>query len=204
MKIGIIDYKAGNLKSVANAIRFVGRVDPMIVQEPKQLLACDKVILPGVGAFPRAMQNLEAQGFCDALHEAVMVRQKWFLGICLGMQLIMDKSYEHGETEGLKWVRGDVRPMAGRTPYSIPHMGWNDIQIIRPDRLLADIEGGADFYHVHSFFVQCEDRADVLATCHYGFDFDTVLRKDNVFAVQFHPEKSQRHGLKILQNFLEI
>lgn len=203
MKIGIIDYSSGNLKSVRNALNYVGATDVDIVDKPEKLAICDKIVLPGVGAFRKAMQILNERGFIDALEEEVIVKKKYFFGICLGMQLIMDKSYEHGETEGFKWVRGDVQPFSGKTEFSVPHMGWNDTKINKYDPILEGVENGTDFYYLHSYFVNCKNQEDVLATCNYGFDFAAIIKIDNIYAVQFHPEKSQNFGLKIINNFVK-
>ena len=204
MKVGIIDYRAGNVKSVMNSLNYLGRGEPLVIHEPAQLSGCDKIIFPGVGAFPEARQHLDAAGFTEALEEEVIGKKKLFLGICLGMQLIMDRSYEFGETPGFGWVPGEVLPFEEKIDLSVPHMGWNDTWFTRPDPLAEGLENGVDFYYLHSYYVHCTDPDSILATCEYGLEFTAALHRDNIFAVQFHPEKSQNCGLAILNSFLGI
>lgn len=197
MLIGVIDYKAGNLRSVCNALEYTKRSATTVVTEPSRLKGCDKIVLPGVGAFGRAMEHLRAAGFVDALQQEVLYREKLFLGICLGMQLVMSRSHEHGLHQGLDWVPGEVLPFSEVISHKVPHMGWNDITIRRPSPLLDGISDQTDFYFLHSFYVSCQEPGHVLATCDYGIDFTAVLGKDNIFGVQFHPEKSQRYGVNL-------
>ena len=201
MLIGVIDYKAGNLRSVCNALEYTKRATTTVVAKPSQLRKCDKLVLPGVGAFGQAMEHLRAAGFVDALQEEVLHRGKLFLGICLGMQLVMSSSQEHGLHRGFDWVPGEVLPFKKVISQKVPHMGWNDITIRLRSPLVSDISDHTDFYFLHSFYVKCREESHVLATCDYGMDFTAVLGKDNIFGVQFHPEKSQRYGVNLLMNF---
>ena len=203
MRIGLIDYAAGNLRSVSNAFKALGARDLTLVSTPGELAACDKIVLPGVGAFPKAMRHLGESGLAEALDREVR-RGKLFLGICLGMQLAMDFSLELGRTEGFGWVRGGVTPFPRDMGLSVPHVGWNDVRRARTSALLADLPESTDFYFVHGFYVSCDDPGDVLLWCNYGMDFAAAIQKDNVMGTQFHPEKSQTHGLKLLENFMNM
>ncbi len=203
MNIVVIDYGMGNLGSVCNALAAVGAV-PEVAARPEALAGADAVILPGVGAFAAGMDNLRERGFIPALRQAVLERGKPFLGICLGMQLLADSGSEHGEHAGLGFVAGRVERLA--LPASgdcrLPHIGWNDLKIRRHDGLYADIPDGENFYFVHSYAFNAADPAVVSATCEHGVEFSASLEAGNLSAVQFHPEKSHKAGLKLLGNWL--
>jgi len=201
--IGVIDYGMGNLLSVFHALEMVGS-DVRMCRKPAELSDVDRIVLPGVGAFGDCMANLTRRGFMDALHEAVILQKKPTLGICLGMQAMARRSYEGGERLGLGWFNADVVRLKPKDPsLRVPQIGWNDVSF-RPDSpLFAGIPEKPDFYFVHSFHMQCEDPGQVEASCDYGGLVTAAVRKDNIFATQFHPEKSQDYGLRLLENFLK-
>ncbi len=199
--IAIIDYGMGNLRSVAKAFEQVG-AQAQITHNPADILKADKVVLPGVGAMAPAMQKLHEAGLADAVRKVIKDGQP-FLGICLGMQLLFDKSSKGGHTEGLKILSGTVeRFTAGK----VPHMGWNQLKV-QPagDRLFAGVPVvGTNVYFCHSYFCNPTDKNIAAATTDYGTDYVSAVAKDNVWGVQFHPEKSQTIGLQILKNFAKL
>lgn len=203
--IAVVDYGMGNLRSVAKALEKVGaRV--LITSDPEAVLAADKVVLPGVGAFRDAIDNLSARGLDRAVKKAV-VAGKQFLGICLGLQLLYEKSREDGEHEGLGILEGEVarfRPDAARPELKIPQIGWNRVDIRAGAPHLAGIPSGTFFYFVHSYYGTPDDASVVAGETDYLQRFASAVWKDNVFACQFHPEKSQRRGLKLLENFVRL
>jgi len=195
--IAIIDYGMGNLRSVHKGFEKVG-VKAAVVSDPALVDKADGVVLPGVGAFADAMANLRSAGMVEAILRAVK-EGKPFLGICLGQQLLFDASEEWGYTEGLGIFPGQVR----RLPegLKVPHMGWNQIEIVRPDPLLEGIPDRSSFYFVHSYAVDPADKEIVLTQTEYGVHFASIVGKNRVYGIQFHPEKSSALGLKILENF---
>lgn len=199
--IGIVNYGMGNLGSVANALDYLG-LEAEIVDSPSRLGAHDRLILPGVGSFGMAMRSLNASGWSDALRQRVADGVP-LLGICLGMQLIFDAGEEYGLTTGLGLVPGRVVPLSPRPPCRVPHVGWNGLSYSRRHPLFHGVKEHVDFYFVHSY--QCIPALEetVLAQCDYGGEFVAAVGKKNVVGVQFHPEKSQDMGLKILENFAE-
>lgn len=202
-QIIIIDYGMGNLRSVQKAIEHVG-YNAIISADPHQIARADKVILPGVGAFRDAIQAIHQHQLTEVIHEFVK-SGKPFMGICLGLQLLFDLSYEDGEYAGLGIVPGKVRRFPPATDLKVPHMGWNQLQTTEPrSRFLNDVPDDAWFYFVHSYYVDPEDPSWIAATTNYGQDFVSVIAKDNVFATQFHPEKSQAAGLQLLKNFINL
>ena len=200
--IHVVDYGMGNLRSVANAFEALGasvRVSP----DPAALADAERVVLPGVGAFGEAMRRLRESGFVDALAEAVLVRKRPFLGICLGMQLVADRSFEHGEHAGLGWIAGDVRRIEPADPsLRIPHIGWNAVAMAPERRLGIDLPKDPTFYFVHSYQLVPADERDVAGRCDYGGPVVACIERGHIFGTQFHPEKSQRAGLQMLTNFL--
>jgi glutamine amidotransferase len=195
--IAIIDYGMGNLRSVHKGFEKVG-VKTAVVSDPALVDKADGVVLPGVGAFADAMANLRSAGMVEAILRSVK-EGKPFLGICLGQQLLFDASEEWGYTEGLGIFPGQVR----RLPegLKVPHMGWNQIEIVRPDPLLEGIPDRSSFYFVHSYAVDPADKEIVLTQTEYGVYFSSIVGKNSVYGIQFHPEKSSALGLKILENF---
>lgn len=202
MAIAIVDYGMGNLRSVQNALIELG-AESELVREPDQLAAYDRIILPGVGAFGEAIMTLRASGLDRALAGALEAGVP-VLGICLGMQLMAKSSLEDGRHEGLGWVDADVLPFQPQPGLKIPHMGWNSLRFAKQSRLADGIADGADVYFVHSYHVACNDPADVLATSEYGQAFTAMFCRDNLYGAQFHPEKSQKIGLRVLENFLSV
>jgi glutamine amidotransferase len=203
--ITIIDYGAGNLKSVVNAFNASGS-RPVITQNPNDLYKASAIILPGVGAFGDGMAKLQALGMIPALNEVVLERKVPFLGICLGLQFLAEKSFEMGEFPGLGWIKGSVvkiNPNGVRL--RIPHMGWNDIKISQETPLFENLEAPI-FYFVHSYYLltSTKDSRYLTSTTFYGAELTASLQKGNIFAVQFHPEKSQQNGLTVLKNFLKL
>jgi glutamine amidotransferase len=201
-RIAVIDYGMGNLRSVQNAVEHVGGKS-VVVANPKDLFAYDKIILPGVGAFVQAIACLHQTGLAAALNERREAGAH-ILGICLGMQLMCSVSEEDGIHEGLDWFRAKVMRFLPDTGLSVPHMGWNGVDFEREDPILAGLESGSDAYFVHSYHVACDDQVDVLATTDYGLRFHSMIQRGNVRGIQFHPEKSQGFGLEIIRNYLEM
>ncbi|MBX6394733.1 MAG: imidazole glycerol phosphate synthase subunit HisH [Alicyclobacillaceae bacterium] len=196
--IAIIDYGMGNLHSVEKAFAKVG-VEARVTSDPKEVLAADGVVLPGVGAFGDAMFNLRRQGMLEAIRTAVKEGLP-LLGICLGMQLLFSESEEHGRHIGLHLIPGQVRRFQGS--FKIPHMGWNDLTIRRPDHpLMSGVRPGDYVYFVHSYYAEPQDPAVVVADTDYHVRVPAVVAKGNVMGMQFHPEKSGDVGLRMLRNF---
>ena len=202
--IAIIDYGLGNLASVKNAFEVLGK-ECEITNDITKIRKADRLVLPGVGAFGSGMANLKRLNLIDVLNEEVVKNKKPFLGICLGMQLICKKSYEGGEFNGLGWIDANVVHFdIGNKRLLVPHVGWNDVECNLGSLIF---EGGSPqqtFYFVHSYYVQAKDKDIVVGWCDYGIRFPAAIQKDNMFAVQFHPEKSQTEGLEILRKFSNI
>jgi|SRR4051794_1461722 glutamine amidotransferase len=203
--VAIVDYGMCNLDSVRRAFEELG-ARAFVTDDPVGLERADRIVLPGVGAFPDAVRNLRARGLADALSKQVLENGAPFLGVCLGMQLLAAVGHEVETTEGLGWIDAEVRRLQPTANGErVPHIGWNEVDVSIDDHpLFAGIAPRADFYFVHSFHVACREPADVLATTPYCGDFVSAIARDNVFATQFHPEKSQQHGLRLLRNFLEL
>jgi glutamine amidotransferase len=202
--IAIIDYGMGNLRSVQKGFERMGR-EAVVTRDPRAILDAGKVVLPGVGAFPDCMRNLEEYGLIDAVQKSI-ASGKPFLGICLGLQLLFTESEEFGISKGLDIIKGRVIRFKGAEfkDLKIPHMGWNSASIKRRPPAFADVPDNNYFYFVHSFHVVPEDKGVIATTTNYGIDFISSIWKDNIFAVQFHPEKSQALGLSILKRFGEM
>ena len=200
--IAIIDYDAGNIKSVEKALQKLGQ-DVVITREKQQILAADKVILPGVGAFGDAMKNLDEYGLVEVIEQVVEKRIP-FLGICLGLQLLFEKSDESEGVKGLGILKGEVCRIPDQEGFKIPHMGWNSLHIQNSGRLFKGIPENTYVYFVHSYYLQAEEKEIVKATTQYSTCIHASVEKGNVFACQFHPEKSSRWGLKILENFAAL
>lgn len=200
--IQIIDYGMGNLRSVQKAFEKLGHA-AAICTDPRALRDAERVVLPGVGAFRDAIAQVRHQGFVPPLVEHVESGRP-LLGICLGLQLLFDVSYEDGEYEGLGVVPGQVVRFTSEPGLKIPHMGWNGLDVQRPNVLLTGIDSGAHVYFVHSYYVEPRDEQVVAATTTHGRPFVSMIARGNLFATQFHPEKSQQVGLKLLQNFATL
>ncbi|WP_066476589.1 MULTISPECIES: imidazole glycerol phosphate synthase subunit HisH [unclassified Sphingomonas] len=197
MSVALIDYGAGNLHSVHNALIAAGARDVAVTADPDAVLAADRIVLPGVGAFRACMDGLAAlPGMIDALQARVVSGGAPFLGVCVGMQLMADIGEEFGNHRGLGWVRGRVRPLTPSPELRVPHMGWNDVAPVAPHALIQPGEA----YFLHSFAF---DGDEVVATTDHGGPVTAAIGRDNVLGVQFHPEKSQRYGIALLERFLE-
>jgi len=200
--ITIIDYGMGNLRSVQKAFEKVGH-QAIVTRDPEQVAAATKVVLPGVGAFEDAIAELRRLDLVRPVLETID-SGKPFLGICLGLQLLFDVSYENGRHEGLGVLPGKVVRFELPKGYSVPHMGWNQLAIRRSAPLLKDMDEGTYVYFVHSYYVVPKDAQVIATETDYGVPFCSMVWRDNVFATQFHPEKSQTEGLKMLKNFAEL
>ena len=200
--IAIIDYDAGNLKSVEKALIFLGET-PVITRDREELLAADKVILPGVGAFGDAMDRLHQYGLVDVIKEVVK-KGTPFLGICLGLQLMFESSEESPGVEGLGLLPGKILKIPETPGMKVPHMGWNSLKIDPNSRLFKGIPDGNYVYFVHSYYLKAADPSIVAASTWYSTDIHASVERGNVFACQFHPEKSGEVGLAILKNFINL
>ncbi|MCX6347466.1 MAG: imidazole glycerol phosphate synthase subunit HisH [Actinobacteria bacterium] len=198
--IAIIDYNAGNIKSVANAFQRIGALIK-VTNSPKVIRNAIAIVLPGVGAFGDSMNNLELFKLTNLIRREIKIKP--FLGICLGLQLLFEYSTEKEHYEGLGIFKGYVDKIPEGV--KIPHIGWNQVNILKKDsKIFKDIEDKENFYFVHSFYAVCENSSIISGTTDYGVELTASIEKDNIFALQFHPEKSSLKGLKILENFLEI
>lgn len=200
--IAVIDYDAGNLKSVEKALNYLGE-EVVVSRNFKDILAADKVILPGVGAFGEAMERLKQYELDKVIREAVQ-QQKPFLGICLGLQLLFSGSEENGGVEGLHILDGEIVKIPAKSGLKIPHIGWNSLHLQNQGRLFDGIEENAFVYFVHSYYLRAKKEEIVKASTEYGVRIHASVEEDNVFACQFHPEKSSSVGLQILHNFARI
>lgn len=201
--IAIIDYGMGNLGSVSKALEYLGG-EIVITQKGSDLKKADKIVLPGVGAFKDAMDTLDGLNLIKTLNEEIL-RGKIYLGICLGLELLFEKS-EEGDCKGLGILKGDVvRFDSSEAGFKVPQIGWNQVRIANDDcPLFEGIESNAFFYFVHSYYVRPKDGGIIAAATDYGVEFTSMIWKENIYAVQFHPEKSQAAGLKFLENFLKL
>ena len=198
--IAIIDYDAGNIKSVEKAIAFLGE-EAVITRDRETILHADKVILPGVGSFGDAMEKLHKYGLVEVIHE-VVAQGKPFLGICLGLQLLFESSEETPGVEGLGLLKGKIIRIPNTDELKVPQIGWNSLQFPREGKLFKNLPHDSYVYFVHSYYLQAEEPDIVVATTEYGVTIHAAVEKDNIFACQFHPEKSSEVGLQIIKNFL--
>ncbi len=198
--IAIIDYQMGNLRSVQKAIEHVGG-RAIVSSDPDAIANAEKVILPGVGAFGDAMRELSSRGLVDAIHSFLRTERPFF-GICLGAQLLFEQGFEGGQHTGLGVIPGHVVRFDLPAQYKVPHMGWNRVQATSPTSLLDEIPDGAHFYFVHSYYCVPSRKEDVWLESDYGGRFCAAIHRNNIYATQFHPEKSQRDGLQLLKNFV--
>lgn len=200
--IVIVDYGLGNLFSVAKAFELFGE-EVLISGERDAIEKADRLVLPGVGAFPDGMRYITKRGLDQVLREEVLTKRKPFLGICLGMQLLADLGLEYGEHRGLGWINGTVRKLdVEKRGLKVPHIGWNDITLSQDHPIFRGLRPHSDFYFLHSFEFVCDHPSDVVATTVYGGAVTAAVARDTIVAVQFHPEKSQDNGLKVLENFV--
>lgn len=201
----IVDYGMGNLRSVRNAVVHLG-FDARVSGDPSDVLSAEKLILPGVGSFRRAMENIHARDLYKPLTTAVIQRQTPVLGICLGMQLLAGYGHEDGGATGLGWIPGEVVAFCFDDPaVRIPHVGFNNVYAATsPSRLIDTAAAANDFYFVHGYHFRCDDERDVTAWCDYHGQFVAGVERGNVFGTQFHPEKSQANGLRVLARFLRV
>jgi glutamine amidotransferase len=201
----IVDYGLGNVRAFANIYKRLN-IDATIARSPSELRRASKIILPGVGAYDHAMERLEQSTMRPVLDELVQVNRVPVLGVCVGMQ-ILGRSSEEGKLPGLGWLEGEVKGFKSQPGFDlpVPHMGWNDVEAEPGSRgLFTELESGAKFYFLHSFFFDCEDSASIAAVCTYGIRFTCAVHRDNVYGVQFHPEKSHEHGTQLLKNFAAL
>ncbi len=204
----VIDYGSGNLRSVVKALEHMAPegVSVSLSSESKALESASHIVLPGVGAFGDCLQGLESlKDMRASLEKAVFEDKKPFLGICVGMQLLAEQGLEHGVHKGFGWLKGKVVPIDSRNgALKIPHMGWNELRLNGSHPVLEGIESGAHAYFVHSYHFECEEKTRIMATVEYGKPLTAVIAKGNIVATQFHPEKSQEAGLRLLQNFMRM
>jgi len=201
--IAIIDYGMGNLHSVQKALESLG-AKTQVTNKPQDLKDCDKIVLPGVGAFDDAALELKKQNLIPALIEQIK-NKKIFLGICLGMQLLFERSEEANKAHGLGLLKGKVRRFENKKSFKVPHMGWNQLRKVNGQcPLLRDIPDNSYVYFCHSYYPAPTDEGVIAATTDYGIEFVSIISRDNIYGLQFHPEKSQEVGLKILRNFIEL
>ncbi|MBF0252673.1 MAG: imidazole glycerol phosphate synthase subunit HisH [Candidatus Omnitrophica bacterium] len=201
---GIIDYGSGNLKSVYNAFKYIGE-NAKVCIKGEELFSCDRIVLPGVGSSMDAMSCLKKNGFIEPLLENIK-NNKPFLGICLGLQLLYEFSQENGGTECLGLIKGSVKLFPNpEKKLKVPQIGWNTVDIVKEDcPIFAGIETGSYFYFVHSYYCDSENKDVIAGTTDFGVKYTSALWKDNIYALQFHPERSQDKGLKILENFIKL
>ncbi len=200
--IALIDYDAGNMKSVEKALQALGQ-EVESTRDPQKLLAADKVILPGVGAFGDAMENLQNFQLTEVIRQ-IIEKETPFLGICLGMQLLFETSEEAPGVPGLGILEGEILKIPPADGLKIPHMGWNSLHLSHEGRLFRNMKEGAYVYFVHSYYLKAKDEQIVKASAEYGVEIHASVEKGNVFGCQFHPEKSSETGLQILKNFIEL
>ena len=203
--LGIINYGMGNVKSVHNAFELLGK-ESKIIENPTDLEHVDAIVLPGVGSFADGMKNLQNMGFLEQIEKQVIKNKKPYLGICLGLEFLARKSFEGGESKGFGWIDGDIKKIiTGDSKLNVPHIGWNDTTIMKKDGIFKEIINPA-YYYVHSYYLELDNPNDkiISSICEYGNTrIISSIQMDNIFAVQFHPEKSQSEGIKLLKNFIE-
>ncbi len=205
MTVAIVDYGSGNLRSAARGFEKCADEPVLVTDDPEAVRRADRVVLPGQGAFGVCMAGLEGiDGMVDAIGEAVRERARPFFGICVGMQLMAQSGREHGGYPGLGWLDGEVVPVEPDDPgLKIPHMGWNTLDVAQPHPVLEGVEADAHVYFVHSYHFAVGDTADLAATTDYAGRWTAAVARDNLFGTQFHPEKSQRTGLRMIENFMQ-
>lgn len=200
--IAIIDYGAGNTYSVFRAFDHMG-YDAIVTSDHDKIKEADKLVLPGVGAFESSVESLKTQMLFELIREQVLIEKKKFFGICLGMQMLATTGTEPNVCNGLDLIQGEVIHFDQSMGIKVPHVGWNDVTFLREHELLKGIDKDRAFYFVHSYYFKAFDEMDVVGTCKHGERFAAIIAKENIFATQFHPEKSQKIGLQLLENFAE-
>ena len=208
MKVTIVDYNSGNISSVINSFKEVAKdkVNIEVTADLNKIKSSDKVVLPGQGSFKSCVDALnKINGLTEALHEFAMNNKKPLLGICVGLQMFADIGYEETETKGLGWISGKVSKIDNQNgKYKLPHIGWNQINIVKQSKIFENIENNSHMYFVHSYEFLPEDKNVISATTDYSSDIVCAVEKENIFGTQFHPEKSDKLGLKIIDNFINI
>ena len=208
MKVTIVDYNSGNISSVINSFKEVAKkkVNIEVTSDPNKIKSSDKVVLPGQGSFKSCVEALNnIDGLSDSLNEFTMTNKKPLLGICVGLQMFADIGYEETETKGLGWISGKVSKIDNHNgKYKLPHIGWNQINIVRDSKIFRDIENNSHMYFVHSYEFVPNDKTVISATTDYSSKIVCSVEKENIFGTQFHPEKSDRIGLKIIDNFINL
>ncbi len=199
-KICILDYGSGNVKSVENLIKYLN-YDFVISNNENDIIECTHLILPGVGSFEYAMMKINEKIPISTLKNEVLIKEKNFMGICVGMQVLAQFGYENGKFEGLGWIEGDVKKLKTQN-LSLPHIGWNNCEIVKEDNIFKDLNDVRDFYFLHSYALEIKNNNEIIATTSYGTSFCSVLKKKNIYGIQFHPEKSQKAGMILINNFL--
>jgi len=200
----IVDYGMGNLNSVKHKLSKIG-IESNISNHTSQLIRADKLILPGVGHFKKAVENLKSSGLWDTLYDAVIKNKTPILGICLGLQL-MAKHSEEGDVDGFGWFDANVVRfnVKDKISHKVPHMGWNSIRLAKQSLLISDLPGNSEFYFVHSYHIQSNDPSEVLSFTEYEYEFPSAMEKGHIFGLQFHPEKSHDAGEQLLMNFAKL
>jgi len=205
-QVTIIDYGSGNLHSIAKAFEHeAGGIKIIVSNKTEDIERASHIVLPGVGAFGDCVQGLESlEGVKEALTKAVMHDKKPFMGVCVGMQMLADVGAEHGNHKGLGWIKGKVVAIDIKEGLKIPHMGWNELKITKNHPIFEGIKSGDHVYFVHSYHFLCDDSDNIISTVQYGNNITAAIANDNIIATQFHPEKSQHVGLKLISNFLKM
>ena len=208
MNVTIVDYKSGNISSVINSFKEVAKdkVTIEVTSDLNKIKSSDKVVLPGQGSFKSCVDALKSiNGLVDSLNDFVMINKKPLLGICVGLQMFADVGYEETETKGLGWISGKVTKISNQNgKYKLPHIGWNQINILKGSKIFKDVKDKSHMYFVHSYEFIPEDKDVISATTDYSSKIVCSVEKDNIFGTQFHPEKSDKYGLKIIENFMRI
>ncbi len=208
MKVTIVDYNSGNISSVINSFKEVAKekVNIEVTSDPKKIKSSDKVVLPGQGSFKSCVEALnKINGLKDTLNEFVITHKKPLLGICVGLQMFADIGYEETETKGLGWISGNVSKIDNQSgKFKLPHIGWNQINIVKDSKILKEIENNSHMYFVHSYEFIPENKDVISATTDYSSNIVCSVEKENIFGTQFHPEKSDKSGLKLINNFISL
>ena len=208
MKVTIVDYKSGNISSVINSFKEVAKekVNIEVTSDPNKIKSSDKVVLPGQGSFKSCVEALKnIDGLSDTLNEFTIINKKPLLGICVGLQMFADIGYEEIETKGLGWISGKVSKIDNQDgKFKLPHIGWNEINIVKDSKIFKDIENNSHMYFVHSYEFVPNDKKVISATTDYSTKVVCSVEKENIFGTQFHPEKSDKFGLKIIDNFISL